>query len=204
MDISLARLPWYGQVGAFVALAAGGIGSFHLYYEVPLRADIAARETQLASLRGDISKGQATARKVPEFRAEVDDLEKRLNGLRAVLPEEKDLAALLRRMQDDALQSSLTIRSIKPARTVNKQLHVEWSIELELEGTYHNLAAFFDRLGRFTRIVNIGNLEVKGKDKPEPNATITARCVATTFVLLETPSAGQTTSAPPTGSGKAT
>jgi hypothetical protein len=35
--------------------------------------------------------------------------------------------------------------------------------------------------------VNISALDVKGKERPEPNSTITASCVATTFVLLDKP-----------------
>ena len=106
---------------------------------------------------------------------------------KAILPEEKDAADLLRRMQTVAAQSNLTIKSFKPAPMVTKQLHAEWPITLELEGTYHNLAMFFDRVGKFTRIVNISGLDVKGKDKPDADATITATCVATTFVLLDKP-----------------
>jgi len=90
-------------------------------------------------------------------------------------------------MQTVAAQSSMTIKGFKPSPTVTKQLHAEWPIALELEGTYHNLAIFFDRVGKFTRIVNISGLDVKGKDKPDPNTTITATCVATTFVLLDKP-----------------
>lgn len=187
MDISLTKLPWYAQVGAFVALAAGGCGVFYYYYEMPARADLDSRQQQLASLRADITKGLSTAKKLPEFRAQVSDLEIRLEGLRAVLPDEKDAADLLNRMQVVASQSSLTIKSFKPGATVTKQLHAEWPITLELEGTYHNLALFFDRVGKFTRIVNVTGVEIKGKDKPEPNATITATCVATTFVLLDKP-----------------
>ena len=48
---------------------------------------------------------------------------------------------------------------------MTKQLHAEWPITLQLQGTYHNLAAFFDRVGKFTRIVNISGLDVKGKDQ---------------------------------------
>jgi type IV pilus assembly protein PilO len=110
-----------------------------------------------------------------------------LDNLKAVLPEEKDAADLLRRMQSVATQSNLTIKSFKPAPTVTKQLHAEWPIHLELDGTYHNLAIFFDRVGRFTRIVNISGVDVKGREKPEPNSTMTAACVATTFVLLDKP-----------------
>jgi len=185
MDISLTKLPWYAQVGAFLALSVAGVGVFYYYYEMPVRADIASRETQLESLRADINKGLTTAKKLPEFRAQVTELENRLANLRAVLPEEKDAADLLRRMQTLATHSNLVIKSFKPAPTVTKQLHAEWPISLELDGTYHNLATFFDRVGKFTRIVNISALDIKGKDKPESNSTITAECTATTFVLLE-------------------
>jgi type IV pilus assembly protein PilO len=189
MDISLTKLPWYGQIAAFVVLAGAGAGVFHYYYEMEVRADMATRESQLKALRSDITKGLTTAEQLPEFRSEVEELEGRLGSLRAVLPEEKDAADLLRRMQTVAVQSNLTIRGFKPAPIATKQLHAEWPINLELDGTYHNLALFFDRVGKFTRIVNISGVDIKGKDRPEPNSTISASCVATTFVLLDKPAA---------------
>jgi type IV pilus assembly protein PilO len=187
MELSLTKLPWYAQIGAFVLLACVGIGAFYYYYEMPQRAEMVARENQLAALRKDIDKGLSAAKKLPEFRAQVDDLEQRLANLSAVLPEEKDAADLLRRMQTVATQSDLTIKSFKPAPVVQQQLHAEWPINLQLIGTYHNLALFFDRVGKFTRIVNISGVDIKALSKPEPNATISADCVATTFVLLEKP-----------------
>src|SRR6266850_4371804 len=191
MDISLTKLPWWGQIIAFVVLALAGCGAFYYYYEMPVHVDMSGREQQLKALRADITKGLATARKLPEFRSQVTELEARLDSLKAVLPDEKDAADLLRRMQTVATLSNLTIKSFRPAPTVTKQLHAEWPISLELEGTYHNLAIFFDRVGKFTRIVNISGLDVKGKDKPESNSTISATCVATTFVLLDKPAAGK-------------
>jgi type IV pilus assembly protein PilO len=185
MDISLTKMPWYAQVGAFLALSLAGVYVFYAYYEAPTRTDLNARRQQLVLLKANISKGLETARKLPEFRAEVTELESRLASLKAVLPEEKDAADLLRRMQVVATQSALVIKTFKPAPIVTKQLHAEWPINLELDGTYHNLALFFDRIGKFTRIVNVSDLAVKGKDRPEPNSTITATCVATTFVLLD-------------------
>ena len=187
MELTLTKLPWYAQVGAFVALAITGCGIFYYYYEMPVKADMVARQTQLVSLRNDVNKGLSTAKKLPEFRSQVTDLEGRLANLKAILPEEKDAADLLNRMQTVAAQSNMTIKGFKPAPTVTKQLHAEWPITLELEGTYHNLALFFDRVGKFTRIVNISGLDVRGKDKPDAGATITATCVATTFVLLDKP-----------------
>lgn len=186
MNISLTKLPWYGQVGVFVVLGLAGVGLFYQYYEVPARAGIAQREVTLTALRADVAKGQATERKLPQFRAQVAELEDRLSGLSEVLPEEKDGADLLRQMQTTAVQSNLVIKSFKPSPVVTKELHAEWPISLELDGTYHNLAQFFDRLGKFSRIVNVSGLSVKGKDT-DSRATISASCVATTFVLLEKP-----------------
>jgi type IV pilus assembly protein PilO len=189
MNISLTKLPWWGQIGAFVVLAVAGCGAFWWYIESPARAEMVSRQLQLAAFKADVTKGQATARKLPEFRNQVTELETRLASLKAVLPEEKDAADLLNRMQTVAAQSNLTIKGFKPGATVTKQVHAEWPITLELDGTYHNLAIFFDRVGKFTRIVNISGLAVKGKDKATPTSTITASCVATTFVLLDKPSA---------------
>ena len=191
MELSLTRLPWYGQVGAFLLLAFVGIGAFVYYYEWPTRAEFDSLKLQLETLHKDIVMGKDTARKLPEFRSQVGELQARLDNLKAVLPEEKDAADLLRRMQTVAAQSNLTIKSFKPAPTVTKQLHAEWPINLELDGNFHNLALFFDRVSKFTRIVNISGLDVKGKDQPDPNSTITASCIATTFVLLDKPQAAK-------------
>jgi type IV pilus assembly protein PilO len=187
MALTLTKLPWYAQIGAFLALAVGSCGAFYYYYEMPQRSEMEGRETQLKSLRVSIQKGLTTAKQLPEFRSQVSNLESRLSNLRAVLPEEKDAADLLRRMQTVAVQSNLEIKSFKPNTTVTKQLHAEWPITLELQGTYHNLAIFFDRVGKFTRIVNITGVDIKGRDKPDATASITATCTATTFVLLEKP-----------------
>ena len=189
----LADAHSFAQTEAADAAHASTIKSVYVY-EAPVRVDIASRRTQLDALRVDITKGLTTAKKLPEFRQQVGDLEARLANLKAILPEEKDAADLLNRMQTVAAQSNMTIKGFKPAPTVTKTLHAEWPITLELEGTYHNLAIFFDRVGKFTRIVNINAVDVKSAAKQDANMTITAICTATTFVLLdkEAASAGKT------------
>ena len=86
------------------------------------------------------------------------------------------------------MQSNLTIRGFRPQATSTRQIHAEWPISLELEGTYHNLGAFLDRVSKFPRIINVSALVIRGKPEPQPNATVEITCTATTFVLLDTPS----------------
>ena len=189
LNVNLSKLPWYTQVGTFLALSIAGMAAFYYFYAAPKQEEMAAQQRQLEGLRTEIGEGLATARKLPEFRAEVQALEARLQGLKTVLPEEKDVGDLLRRLQTLAVQSNLTIRAFKPGAVVPKQMYAEVPYALELEGDYHNLGLFFDRVSKFPRIINISDIDIKGKDKPEPNSTITAQCLATTFVLIESPPA---------------
>jgi type IV pilus assembly protein PilO len=185
MDLRLNKLPWYGQVGLFVVIALSGVVTFYYLYVEQAQAEMAQQQQLLDTLRTDINKGLATARTLPQFRADVADLEARLDSLKAVLPEQKDFADLLRSLQTLAAQSNLTIRVFKPGTAVPKQLHLEWPIAMELDGTYHNLGLFFDRISKFARIINLSNVSIRAKDRPEPNATVTVACTANTFVLLD-------------------
>ena len=187
MELGLNKLPWKVQVGIFLTVAVAAVGGFYWYYVQGAQATVTTQRQKLDAMKVEINKGKTTARQLPAFRQQVTELSARLDSLRAVLPEEKDVSDLLRRLQTLATQSSLTIRSFKPAPIVQKETHAEWPIELELDGTYHNLGLFFDRVSKFPRIVNVRNVRIKAKDKPQPGSTVVAQCVATTYVLVEGP-----------------
>jgi type IV pilus assembly protein PilO len=185
MELSLSKLPWWGQLGAFAALAIGAVIGFWYLYVADMQTDIENRETRLKAMRADVARGVATARQLPEFEAQVVELEHRLDSLRAVLPEEKDVADILRRVQGLATQSNLTIQRFTPQAPRQQNMYAELPFRLTAEGTYHNLGMFFDRVSKFPRIINIGEISVKARQAQEPNATIVAELVATTFVLQE-------------------
>ena len=184
INLSLNKLPWYGQVGVFVVLSAAAVGVFWNFYARDAQQSIDTRAAQLTALRASIDRGLATARRLPEFRREVEQLEAQLDRLRAVLPEEQDVADLLRRVQAMATQSRLTIRGFTPRAVTRRQMHAEWPIGLELEGTYHDLGAFLERVSKFPRIINVGDIRIRARDVQTGASTVTAECTATTFVLL--------------------
>ena len=185
MNLSLSKLPWYAQLGAFAALSIAAAGVFWNFYVRPAQESINTRKAQLATIRADINRGRTTARRLPEFRRQVGDLQAQLDRLRPVLPEEKDVADLLRRIQGMATQSNLQIRGFSPQPVATRQMYAEWPIGLELDGTYHNLGSFLERVSKFPRIINISGIHIKTKDDGGPSQTITAECTATTFVLVE-------------------
>jgi len=198
----LSRWPWYGQVGAAIAMGALAAAAFFTYYAQPVQQRIADQASQLAAAQADIQRAQATTRRLPGFRVDVARLEQQLDRLRPVLPEEKDVADLLRRIQGMATESRLVIRTFTPRPVAPKALHVEWPITVELEGTYHDVGHFLARVGAFPRIINVSDLDVRGKDTVRPGgATVTVTCTATTFVL-SVPDDADSTPAPAAPAGK--
>jgi len=191
MELSLSKLPWYAQIGAFVLVSAGAVFGFWNFYVSELNADIELRQSRLTAMRTDIAKGNTTARQLPQFQQQVAELQSRLENLRQVLPDEKDVADILRRIEGLAVKSNLRIQRFQPTKVVQQKLYAEIPYRLEAEGTYHNLGAFFDQISKFPRIINVGEISIKSKAPPEQNRTIVAECTATTFVLQEGAMAGR-------------
>ena len=186
-SFGLSKQPWHVQLAAFVLLAGAGAGLFYYLYEMPKQAELTARNNELQAIRDRNTKGAETARQLPAFRSQISELEARLEALKPILPEEKDVGDLLRRIQTLATQSNLTIRGFRPQPIAAREIHAEWPIGLELEGNYHNLGLFLDRVSRFPRIINVGNMVITPKDDPTATASILVSCTATTFVLVEQP-----------------
>jgi len=181
------RLPWWGQLLVFALVGGLIVGAYQYFYQQDATAALDVRRAELAAIQGRIDKGMETARKLPEFRAQVGDLEGRLEGLKAILPEEKDVAELLRRLQTLASQSNLSIRHFRPRAIATKELHAEWPIELEVEGSYHNVGQFLDRVSKLPRIINVGAMEMNTADASRPGASVRVTCTAMTFVLKDAP-----------------
>ena len=197
INLNLGKMPWYGQLGAFVVLSLIGIGVFWNWYVKPANARIEARRAQLAMIKTEIDRGRAIAQRLPEFRSQVASLEAQLDRLRAVLPEEKDVGDLLRRIQAMATQSNLTIRGFTPQAVAMRQMYAEWPIGLQLEGTYHNLGDFLERVSKFPRIINVTAIKIRTRDNQTVTNTIIAECTATTFVMIEPPATPATPAAAP-------
>lgn len=183
MEFGLDRLPWYGQIATFFLIAVAGFVVFHVYWVMPAREEMASAEQDLARLRIEINEARQVTNQLRQVETDVDDLTRHLESLSVALPQERGAPALLRRLQTLAAQSNLSIRAFTPQAVDRQDLHTAWPVRLELNGTYHNLGRFFDRVSKFSQVIAISDVVVRGIDPPQLNATISAECTATTFVL---------------------
>jgi Tfp pilus assembly protein PilO len=186
LKTGLEGKPWY--FGLAAGLAAGLVLFALAYWRVlqPLRDEYEAEEAKLAGLQNKIQEGRAARQELPKFREEVRQLELELDKLLRILPARRNTPDLMRRIRSLTEQGDFGLKSFTPGGFSDREFFSEWPIRIEVEGSYHNLALFFDRISRFSRIINIEDLEITARTgKKGGSHTIGARFAAKTFVYKE-------------------
>jgi type IV pilus assembly protein PilO len=181
LELKLEEKKW------FVALGIGaGIGLallFAIYY-LWIRGvdqDITGMNAQLKSLNDEIQKGRTAERKLSQFREEVKRLELELSKLLQILPSSRNTEELIKRVEALTRQGDFSLKKFTPADPIAREFYAEYPIDISLDGTYHNLALLFDRMSRFSRIINVEDLKIAHLDNVA-GKSIAAQFVAKTFI----------------------
>src|SRR5450432_110254 len=181
LELKLEEKKWWiaGLIGlAFGVALAGGI---HYAWLRGVNEDITKKTVELKGLQDEIQKGRAAERKLSQFREEVKRLELELAKLLQILPSARNTEDLIKRIETLTRQGDFTLKKFTPGEFAQKEFYAEWPIDIQVEGTYHNLALFFDRMSRFSRIVNVEDLKITALNDV-PGKSIAAQFVAKTFI----------------------
>ena len=184
METGLEGKPWY--FGVVVGLVLGGVVAAvgWQWYIQPKRDAIAQAEGQLQNLQKQINEGRAAQQNLPRFREEVQLLQEELKKLLRILPARRNVQEIMRRVRLLVERGDLSLKRFRPGNEQEKDFYSEWPLDISLEGDYHNLALFFDRIGRFSRIINVDNLNIQALPK-QAHHTLAATFTAKTFIYKE-------------------
>ena len=198
LKTGLEGKPWYYGLGIGLALGAAIYGVVNWQVLTPMRDQLAAGDRQLAELQNKIQEGRAAKQQLPRFREEVRQLEMELDKLLRILPARRNTPDLLRRIRSLTEQGDFALKRFTPGQLSDREFFSEWPIAVSVDGGYHNLALFFDRISRFSRIINIEDLTIAALPGGRGGHTLAANFRAKTFVYKEAPPP----SATPTAAGK--
>ena len=150
-------------LGLVGLVAIGALGYFFLISPVQIRIDaLISRRTQLTS---EVNTLRAQVAEIERFRRELAELEKRLALLKDRLPSEKETPTLYRALSTAAEQSGLSVALFQPKEAKPKDVVNEIPIAITAQGSYHELAKFFERVAGLPRVVNVGDFKVTGLAK---------------------------------------
>lgn len=187
MALTLNDKPFYVGLGLGLFIAAVVIGATHFYVVTPINNDIRAAESQIADLDKKIEQGRAAERKLPQFRAEVARLGQELDKLRRILPSTRNTEEIIQKIKALVDQGDFGLRKLtfpKLGAAKGSDPYAEWPITISVDGRYHNLAILFNRLGNFSRIMNVESISIRALPA-QVEKTISADFVAKTFVYVE-------------------
>lgn len=173
--------PWYG----YLVLAAILFGLFFLFYYKPRAAELNKVQAERVKIEDEVGKLRVKKQQLDKIEKELVDLNQRLKDLQQIIPDQKESGDILKRIQQLAYDSRLNITKFTPKPEVIKEFHSEWPIPVEITGTYHNLATFFDRLSRFSRLFTVENFAIRALSAQTEAATVSATWTAKTYFFHE-------------------
>ena len=173
-----------------VLLVVGSVALLFFFYAYflfwPRSAEIAGLEKQRDDLTHDRDRKVVMVANLDKMRQEVAQLDGDLRKAVAQLPDTKEIPDLLSNISSLGRESGLEIMQFKQRPEQYADFYAEVPVDISVRGTYHQVAAFFDKVGRMARIVNVSDVNIKTPPKVEGDAVmLDTACVAVTFRFLD-------------------
>ena len=162
-------------LGTLVLLA----GLFVYFVYLPKTEEIATTREEIAKLQQKLNQAIVRARALKKFEAEYAEVDAQFQEALKLLPNTKEIPSLLKSITQLGTDSQLEFLLFSPQRERAQDFFMEIPVSIEVSGTYHNVAIFFDKVGQMERIVNI--LNVSMTPQKERSTTLTTRCDAVTY-----------------------
>lgn len=172
------------SVGVFGAL----VGCFVWFLYMPQKEQIARLEGDLQSAKTKLARLKNVEKNLRAFRKKFKATELRFKKALQLLPDRKEIPTLLSSISNLGAESGLEFILFQPQKEQPRNFYAEIPLRLEVTGPYHNVATFFDKVSRLSRIVNIGDVrmtEMTAAKTQSDTVVLKTGCTATTYKFIE-------------------
>ena len=165
--------------GVFIAIIA--IFVFVLYK--PKWAEIEKLDKQLTALDKKLAVAKRNAANLEKFQKQMMEAEVQFKTAMKALPEREEIPSLLTSISRSGQDVGLEFLLFEPKSEVRKEFYAEIPVAMNVKGGYHDLALFFDKVARLSRIVNIRNISMSRAG--EETLDLNTSCTAVTYKFVE-------------------
>jgi Tfp pilus assembly protein PilO len=212
MATSFRDWPWPLQALLYVGLTIVLVLAGFYVPGSPLqstRTQLEDAQNQVKPLEADVENLRVYKQRRAELQTEMDALQKQLATLQTIVPEDKETDQFILMVQRAAVSSGVAIRSLVASPIAQKPFYFEMPFAVEADGPYYSVLDFFARMGRLSRIINVGDLKLTslagptnaaGKFHLAAGSTVTGSFTITTF--FTNPAEAGAAAAPPPAAKK--
>lgn len=188
----ILKIPFYQKALILLGLAVAIIAAFTSLLLLPKYNEFKLLVEENQKLEAKLLEDRRIASNLPRFKEEYEKMKAKLDAALLELPNEKEIPNLLTSIATSAKENGLEVVRFKPGNESPKGFYAEVPVELQLIGTFHEIAKFFYAVGDLSRIVNISNVTLSEAKETNGRYLITINCMATTFRFINQsqPSAG--------------
>ncbi len=172
------RLILYGALYVIIVVAYWGL----LY--LPKGGELDALRSEKATLLEQRSQIEARVKDKALFEEQLKTLMADLQQALKELPNDREIPGLLKSISTMGKKVGLEVRKFAPLDERTKKYVAEVPVALEVEGAYHEVAMFFDRLSKMNRIVYVQDIEMNQPQERGGKVYLTVTGKAVTFRFL--------------------
>lgn len=160
-----------------IKIAAAGIVSLlvviaNVYYiTVPQLDELDVLEKEEASLKASFENKQKKAINLPDYLAQLEQIESSLGEMLKQMPTKAEVANLLVDISQTGLASGLEFKLFQPNVPISKEFYSELPISIQVLGKYEELGLFVSGLASLPRIVTVHNVNIAPVDKTDKGKT---------------------------------
>jgi type IV pilus assembly protein PilO len=157
--------PWPVQALLYVGLALVIVLAGFYVPGSPVRnvrGELTEAQAQLKPLENEVANLRVYKQRRAELQSEMEALQKQLATLQTIVPEDKETDQFILMIQQAAISSGVSVRRLTAKPVAAKPYYFELPFEVEADGPYYSVLDFFSRLGRLSRIINVGDLKISG------------------------------------------
>jgi len=182
---SIVKLPASRKALIWTCFLLAILGLYFYLVYLPGSEEVQRKTAEMDRLETQIRELRTIAASMKRFQAEIAKLREELQFALAQLPAKKEIPSLLRNISNLGKEAGLQFLLFRPMAEINRDLYAEIPVEIKVKGTYHDVAGFFDRVGKLPRIVNISGVTMEGAKEVFGRMEIVTSCTATTFKFIE-------------------
>jgi len=167
-------------------IGGGALGVYFFSHLVPWTfprgsEHIAELKSQYEQKSAELARARASVADLPRFEAEYDQLHQRWEMASELLPTDRQLPTLLRKITLAGQQTGVTFTMFRPGGMKPSDYHTEMPISVAVSGDYHSVGSFLAELANMRRIIAVSGLHMKPTTKPTNNAPIDFGSTAVDF-----------------------
>lgn len=192
MATSFREMSWPVQALAFLFLAVVLVLAGLYVPGSPVQGErvaVDAANAQLKPLEAEVQTLRVYQQRRVELQGQMEALQKQLATLQTIVPENKEVDQFMTMLQGAASGAGVMIRKMETQPVVAKEYHYEMPFKITADGPYFSVLDFFARLGRLSRIINVGDVKLNdikaaggaSQFRMLPGSTVTGEFTITTF-----------------------